>query len=779
MKKVKHLLLILFAAALFVACGEQGGKTAQTTNYEVIPLPSEITTAEGNPFTLSSSTKIVYPEGNEKMQRNAEFLAEYLQLSTGIKPATTSASADKNAIVLALGLQSSNTEAYEMTVNQNTITITGASEAGAFYGIQTLRKSVPVDAKSVSFQPVTIKDEPRFGYRGMHLDIARHFQPIDFIKRYIDIIALHNMNKFHWHLTDDQGWRIEIKKYPKLTEIGSKRDGTMIEKQWGVYDNVPHGGFYTQEEIKDVVKYAEERFITIIPEIDMPGHMLGALTAYPELGCTGGPYEVSKEWGVFPDVLCAGQEETYEFVENVLTEVMELFPSEYIHIGGDESPKERWEECPRCQARIKELGLKDDAKHKKEFYLQSYFTERVEKFLNEHGRKLIGWDEILEGTLAPNATVMSWRGIAGGIEAAQLGHDVIMTPNSHLYFDYYQTTDVENEPLAICCLSTVENVYSYEPIPEQLKEGERKHILGAQANLWTEYIKDPKQIEYMVMPRMAALSEVQWTQPEKKDYKAFLDRLSRLILLYDKLGYNYATHIFDIQAKLTTNFQTNALDVEFTTIDDAPIYYTLDGSEPTENSTKYDGAFSVKENAEIKAVAIRDNGKKSRVFKEKVTVSKSTFKPISLLAEPALNYKYSGEGLLVDGLLGSDKNYRTGRWMGFQGTDLVAVIDLLEPAEISKADIRCFVLTGDWIFDASEVFVEMSEDGINFTPVQKLQNPIAKDDHWTEVSTHEVKFPEPITARYFKITVKPSVMPDWHPGKGNRAFIFVDEIALN
>lgn len=780
MKKVKSLLLTLFATAMLVACGDQGGKTAQSANYDIVPLPVEITAAEGNPFVLSSSTQIVYPEGNEKMQRNAEFLAEFLQLSTGIKPTVTTKNSDKNSILLQVGgIQNDNTEAYQLVVTENQIVIDAVNEAGVFYAIQTLRKAAPTGNNiSVSFAPIVINDAPRFAYRGMHLDIARHFQPIEFIKRYIDIIALHNMNKFHWHLTDDQGWRIEIKKYPGLTEKGSKRSGTMIEKKWGVYDNVPHGGFYTQEEIKDVVKYAADRYITIIPEIDMPGHMLGALTADPELGCTGGPYEVAKEWGVFDDVLCAGQEKTYEFVEDVLTEVMELFPSEYIHIGGDESPKARWETCPRCQAKIKELGLKDDAKHKKEFYLQSYFTERVEKFLNERGRKLIGWDEILEGTLAPNATVMSWRGIAGGIEAAQLGHDVIMTPNSHLYFDYYQTANVENEPLAICCLSTVENVYNYEPIPEQLKENEKKHILGAQANLWTEYIKDSKQIEYMVLPRMAALSEVQWIQPEKKDYKAFLGRLSRMILLYDKLGYNYATHIFDIQAKMTPNFETNALDVAFTSIDDAPIYYTLDGTEPTENSTKYDGVFSIKEDAELKAVAIRANGKKSRVFSEKITVSKSTFKPISLLTQPAPNYEYSGEGLLVDGLHGSDKNYRTGHWMGFQGNDLIAVIDLLEPTEVTQADINCYVVTGDWVFDASEIVIESSDNGTDFTAVQKEQYPIAKNDHWTEVSKHEVKLMQPTTARYFRVTVKPSIMPDWHGGKGKKAFIFVDEIAL-
>ncbi|MFY9515878.1 MAG: family 20 glycosylhydrolase, partial [Dysgonamonadaceae bacterium] len=530
---------------------------------------------------------------------------------------------------------------YRIEVAENTITITGSSEAGVFYGIQTLRKATPVGKNiSVTYPQVIINDQPRFGYRGMMLDVARHFQPVDFVKKFIDMLTLHNINRFHWHLTDDQGWRIEIKKFPKLTEIGAFRKETVIGKNTGKYDGTPHGGFYTQDEIRDIVKYAEERYITIIPEVDLPGHMLAALAAYPELGCTGGPYEVAKEWGVFEDVLCPGKDSTFIFLEGVLTEVMELFPSPYIHIGGDECPKVRWEKCPDCQRRIKELGLKGDNKHTAEHYLQSYVTARIEKFLNDHGRNIIGWDEILEGELAPNATVMSWRGMEGGILAAQMNHDVIMVPTSYCYFDYYQTQDIENEPLSIGGYVPIEKVYSFEPVPEVLTSEQKKHILGPQANLWTEYIKTPEHAEYMVMPRIAALCEVQWMQPEKKNYEEFLKRLPRLLALYDKLGYNYATHVFDIQAKLTPNFDTNSLEVELTTIDNAPIYYTLDGSEPTTASTLYEGKFTIKENAEIKAVAIREGGKDSKVYTEKVRVSKATFKPITLLTNPAPNYAF-------------------------------------------------------------------------------------------------------------------------------------------
>jgi len=774
MNKIKLLILMTFATGFFFSCLAQ--QTSEQANYEVIPLPSEITVTTEKPFVLSSSTKIVFPKGNEKMQKNAEFLSDYLQTSVGIKPEVTNNTA-KSAIILSLGLENKNPEAYQITVNDKAITIKGASEAGVFFGIQTLRKATPIGENiTVLYPAVTINDQPRFAYRGMMLDVARHFMPVDFVKTYIDILALHNINRFHWHLTDDQGWRIEIKKYPKLTQIGSVRKQTVIGKNTGKYDSKEHSGFYTQDQIKEIVNYAADRHITVIPEIDLPGHMLAALASYPELGCTGGPYEVASTWGVFPDVLCPGKEATFEFLENVLTEVMDLFPSEYIHIGGDECPKDRWEKCPDCQRRIKELGLKD-GKHKKEFYLQSYVTARIEKFLNNHGRNIIGWDEILEGELAPNATVMSWRGMEGGLEAAKLNHDVIMAPNSYCYFDYYQTQDTQNEPFAIGGYVPVEKVYSFEPVPSELTPEQQKHILGAQANLWTEYIATPEHVEYMVLPRMAALSEVQWMQPEKKNFDSFLKRLPQLIALYDKLGYNYATHVFDIQAKMIPNFDTNMLDVTLSTIDHADIYYTLDGSNPTTASTKYTGKISIKDNTELKAIAVRSGSINSKMLQEKIVVNTSTFKPIQLLTTPANNYSFTGASMLVDGLFGNE-NYRTGKWLGFQKNDLIAVIDLLRPTSISKAQIRTNVVTGDWIFDASEIRIESSNDGTNFTSVKSEKYNDSHSDNYSEIITHTMQF-DPVTARYFRITVQPSVMPDWHPGKRNRAYIFVDEIVLN
>jgi hexosaminidase len=774
MNKINLLTLTIFATGFFFSCLAQ--KESKQANYEVIPLPSEITVTTEKPFVLSSSTKIVFPNGNDKMKKNAEFLSEYLQTSVGIKPEVTSNTA-KSAIILSLGLENKNPEAFQITVNDKAITIKGASEAGVFYGIQTLRKATPIGENiTVLYPAVTINDQPRFAYRGMMLDVARHFEPVDFVKTYIDILALHNINRFHWHLTDDQGWRIEIKKYPKLTQIGSVRKQTVIGKNTGKYDGKEHSGFYTQGQIKEIVNYAADRHITVIPEIDLPGHMLAALASYPELGCTGGPYEVATTWGIFPDVLCPGKDTTFVFLENVLTEVMDLFPSEYIHIGGDECPKDRWEKCPDCQRRIKELGLKD-GKHKKEFYLQSYVTARIEKFLNNHGRSIIGWDEILEGELAPNATVMSWRGMEGGLEAAKLNHDVIMAPNSYCYFDYYQTQDTQNEPFAIGGYVPVEKVYSFEPVPSELTPEQQKHILGAQANLWTEYIATPEHVEYMVLPRMAALSEVQWMQPEKKNFDSFLKRLPQLIALYDKLGYNYATHVFDIQSKMVPNFDTNMLDVTLSTIDHADIYYTLDGSNPTTSSTKYTGKISIKDNTELKAIAVRSGSINSKMLQKKIVVNASTFKPIQLLTTPANNYSFTGASMLVDGLFGNE-NYRTGKWLGFRKNDLIAVIDLLRPTSISKAQIRTNVVTGDWIFDASEISIESSNDGTNFTPVKSEKYNDSHSDNYSEIVTHTMQF-DPVTARYFRITVQPSVMPDWHPGKGNRAYIFVDEIVLN
>ena len=455
---MKKLITISVIFVVIAACDISERVEADYRN--VIPLPHEIVMVAGNSFVVEKDTRILYPEDNVLLERNAQFLAGYIEETTGrrLKVEPGQGGNDENVIMLGLDASIDNPEGYELTVLPDRVTIKGQAANGVFYGLQTLRKSVPAIAygSDIILPAAVIKDAPRFAYRGMMLDVGRHFFSVDFVKRYIDLLAMHNMNYFHWHLTEDQGWRIEIKKYPRLTEIGSIRKETGIGASRTEFDGKPYGGFYTQDEIREIVKYAQERYVTVIPEIDLPGHMLAALAAYPELGCTGGPYEVACHWGVFPDVLCLGNEKTYEFLEGVLSEVIELFPSKYIHIGGDEAPRTRWEMCPKCQGLAKKEGLRTDRKHSTEDRLQSYCMKRIERYLNERGRQIIGWDEILEGDVAPNATVMSWRGIRGGIKAAKLKHDVIMTPNDYMYFDYYQSDDKAQEPLAMGSGVTVE-----------------------------------------------------------------------------------------------------------------------------------------------------------------------------------------------------------------------------------------------------------------------------------------------------------------------------------
>ena len=535
---MKHLLL---AAALSFS---MLSAHAADANYNVVPLPKSVVMVKGQPFNLTSATTIVYEGTNPEMKRNARFLSEYIQQSTGIKT-TLLDKRDKKAaaIVLVINPKVQGDEAYRLTVNNKQVTIAASTPAGVFYGIQTLRKSLPVQTNGadITLPAVDIADAPRFGYRGMMLDCGRHFFPVSFVKKFIDILAMHNMNVFHWHLTEDQGWRLEIKSHPELTAKSSMRSGTVIGHNATVDDSIPHGGFYTQQEARDIVEYARQRHITVIPEIDMPGHTLAALAAYPELGCTGGPYEVGHRWGVYKDVLCLGKESTYKFVQDVIDEVVDIFPAKYFHIGGDESPTVMWEKCPNCLQKAKDENT--DIKH-----LQQYFTNRIEKYLNSKGKSIIGWDEILEGKINQSATIMSWRGVEPGLKAAKQGHDVIMTPSSHVYFDHYQAKETKHEPDAIGGCSPVEKVYSYEPLPETLDAEAKNRIKGVQANLWTEYIPFTTQAEYMVLPRMAALAEVQWTPAGQKNFDNFSKRALRLSDLYDRYGYVYARHLWKEKA---------------------------------------------------------------------------------------------------------------------------------------------------------------------------------------------------------------------------------------
>ena len=544
----------IFVFMTMVTMMATGSMKAQTARYDIIPLPRSIVQQHAPGFVLGEKTAIVYADGLEKEARFlSDYVAEMTQMKLAVRPFAKKSDARGN-ILLSIVVPNKkkvvvepNEEAYTLTVTAKGVAISGQTAAAVFRGVQTLRKSLPIVKESggqIALPAVVIQDEPRFAYRGMHLDCSRHFFPVEFVKRFIDLIALHGMNKFHWHITDDQGWRFESKKYPKLTSIGGWRSGTVVGRNSGIDDGIRHGGFYTQEECRDIVRYAADRHITIIPEIDMPGHMVAALAAYPEYGCTGGPYEVEHTWGVFADVLCPGKEQTFKFVEDVLSEVIDVFPSEYIHIGGDECPRDRWKTCDLCQQRIKNEGIKGEGKQTAEDHLQGYFTKRVEKFLHTKGKRLIGWDELLGCDVDVTSTIMSWRGAEPGAKAAKLGHDVIMTPNSPMYFDHYQTDKTNNEPLSIGGNSPVAKVYAFEPVAADLTPEEAKHILGVQANVWTEYIYSTQHVEYQILPRMAALAEVQWLQPDQKDFDAFKERVTRLKAIYDLNQWRVAQHLF-------------------------------------------------------------------------------------------------------------------------------------------------------------------------------------------------------------------------------------------
>lgn len=769
------VLCILFSTC-FYACSE---KRTLNSDYEIIPKPLDVNCKGDASFLLKDGVAVIYPENNRKMQDNAEFLVDYVERQTGVKLTSHAGMPVDGAICLTLDLSDDNAEAYKLIVNDKRVCISGASEAGVFYGIQTLRKSLPVAQDiNVNLSAVEIYDKPRFAYRGAMLDVARHFYTVDEVKTFIDMLALHNINRFHWHLTDDQGWRIEIKKYPKLMSVASERKETVVGRWYsGIYDGKPYGGYYTQDELRDVIDYAAKRHITIIPEVDLPGHMQAALTAYPELGCTGGPYEVRTIWGVSQDVLCVGNDFTLQFVKDVLSEVADIFPSEYIHIGGDECPKVRWEKCPKCQERIKSLGLKSDAKHTKEQRLQSYMIQEAAKYLKEKGKRIIGWTEILEGGLVPDATLMSWIGESGGIEAAHQHHDVIMTPNTYLYFDYYQSKKVEDEPLAIGGYLPIEKTYNYEPMPKELTKEEQQYIKGVQANLWTEYIPVFSQVQYMVLPRLGAAAEVQWTDPSKKDYKDFLRRVPHLVAVYDCYGWNYATHVYDVNVDMKADTVNHVLNVQLSTMADDPIYYTLDGQDPTEKSLKYTKPFTIDQSVVLKTMAVHPD-RTSKISVDTIRFNKATLKPVVLLQPNESRFSPDGPVVLVDGRNGNH-SFDTGAWLAVADNDLEAVINMQAETILSSASVHVYVRKDAWLFDARGFSVSVSSDNKNYKEVASQEYKQMQESDSDGIIEHELSF-DPCKATYVKIKViSEKSMPDWHWDAGKAPFLLVDEIILN
>ena len=773
---MKKLLLTLAAGIVLCSCGSHDPQIA------IVPYPNHLEAGRGTyrvtdrPVTCDSRT-------DERTQRAVVgFAARLATVTGGTNPVTVADEMPASGIRFVTD-ESLPAEGYELNVDGEGIEVRASQFPGFLYALQSLGQLLPAAVYGTEPAPdaawevpcVKIADAPRFAYRGMHLDVARHFFSVDEVKRYIDVMAIHKLNTLHWHLTDDQGWRIEIKRYPELTAVGSIRKATVVRKEWGTYDGTPYGGFYTQDEIRDVVEYAADRGVTVIPEIDLPGHMLAALTAYPELGCTGGPYEVWGRWGVADDVLCPGREKTFEFLEGVLTEVMELFPSEYIHIGGDECPKVRWEKCPRCQAKIRQLGLKDDGEHTAEHYLQSYVTDRIGKFLAQHGRRIIGWDEILEGRAPSDAVVMSWRGSEGGIAAAKLGHDVIMTPNSHFYFDYYQSLDTDAEPFGIGGYIPMEQVYSYDPAFPELTPEQQKHILGVQANLWTEYVLSDEHLEYMLLPRLAALSEVQWCQPETKDWNRFIGSF-RMDEIYSQMGYEFAKHIFGVTASYAVDPEKGGVVMTLTTQGGAPIRYTLDGSDPTASSPLYKAPVTIGESCTFKAAALRE-GMQTPVYARKFDFNKATGRRIALNAAPTLKYTYGGASLLVDGYRGGPV-YSNGAWIGFLNEPLDVTIDMQGAKPYSAVTVESLVEKGEWVFPPSSVAVYLSDDGRKFAEAALMSVPQETADSPDGVKPFKVLFPE-TSARYLRVvarTVDP--IPAWHGAAGQKAHMFVDEIIV-
>ncbi|MBK8557150.1 MAG: family 20 glycosylhydrolase [Lewinellaceae bacterium] len=750
---------------------------AQTPVPQIIPAPI-VVQQEPGVFHYNERVKLYYPIDQPNWKAVAEYFQDVASTATGIRIEGVEygqalKKMGSHAIHLLHDGSIKGQEAYHMEIRESYVSIRASTPAGAFYAIQSLRQLFPVEFFSRQVQDervwtipcCIIDDAPRFEYRGMHLDVGRHFFPVSFIKQYIDLLAMHKMNRFHWHLTEDQGWRIEIKKYPKLQTIAACRKETLIGHygdQPQQFDGKEYCGFYTQEEIKEVVAYAQQRYVTIVPEIEMPGHSLAALTAYPELGCTGGPYETATLWGVFDDVFCAGNEQTFTFIDNVLKEVCALFPGQYIHIGGDECPKTRWHNCPKCQARMKTEGLKD------EHELQSYFIGRVEKILDKYDKKLIGWDEILEGGLAPSATVMSWRGTDGGIAAAQAGHDAIMTPGSHCYFDHYQS-DPATEPTAIGGYTTVEKVYGYEPIPAVLKPAEAKHILGAQGNVWTEYMETPDYVEYMAFPRAIALAEVVWSPRASRDWDYFAYRLKTDFKRLDAMGVNYGRGFFDVKMAYTDGkVSLRAIDPSLS------IRYTLDGSEPSTSSALYDGPIPLVASATLKATSFSGDEKMGKTAQETYTFHKASGKPYTMSTQPE-QYTGGETYALTNGVSGNLKTW--GKWVGLVGKDIDPVIDLGAETHIESVSTHFVNAKASWIYPPRSIEVLVSEDGKKFRSVGR-QDFDADAMSGRTMEQVQIKTAR-ARGRYLKVLVQNyGEIPSGMPGEGNGAWLFIDEIVV-
>ncbi len=776
------LLLLLFSVTSL---------TAQNS-LNIVPVPVKIKMGTGS-FVINKETKIIADGYTGKL---GVLLNDFIFAKYGFNLPTTTSGKNNTLNSIAFihnGLKyGAGSGVYALEITDNGVIIGGGTEQGLFYGIQTLLQLMEQSAtEKRSIPQLTILDYPRFPYRGMHLDVGRHFFPVSFIKKYIDYLATYKYNTFHWHLTEDQGWRIEIKKYPELTGTGGWRNGTIIGRYPGKgNDNIRYGGSYTQAEIKEVVAYAAARYIEVIPEIEMPGHGSAAIAAYPWLSCfPAKPTEipskmisqksideqkngriklVQETWGVFDDVFCAGKDSTFMFLENVIDEVGTLFPSKYFHLGADECPKTHWKICPACQKRMKDNNLKD------EHELQSWFVQRIEKYLNSKGKILIGWDEILEGGLAPNAVVMSWRGEAGGIEAAKQKHKVIMTPGNPVYFDHTQSANEDS--VTIGGFNPVEKVYAYEPIPKELNAEEGKYVLGAQANVWTEYMNNTSKVEYMIFPRMAALSEVLWSPKEKRNWKDFKRRLPVIFDRLDKQKINYSKAYYDLKASLSPADNTEGILVKLeSNMPGSDIRYRYNNDE----FVNYAKPIWLGRNVEL-SFSIFKNKKPVKISSQKFSFSKSTGKKITVVNGPSKSYPGNGAFTLVDAVQNEKGLARSSEFLGFNGTDLDATIDLGKEMDVSKVTLHVLKQTGSWIYLPSQVevtYIPFIDTTIitRHPPLETITVTVNADDESNIIEIIKEK-----SCRYLQVRAKNyGTIPSGKPGAGNPAWLFVDEIEVN
>jgi len=746
-------ILAVFSSSLFYA-------QEMKDQINIIPKPKSIVVNEGS-FKLNTSTKIFY----EKSAQNiAVYLNEILNdiVDYELQTSEWDGKVKDNSIIFSITNKADDykKEGYTLAVNKNNVMMEASELNGLFYAVQTLRQIVLPDSDSMTdlnliklkIPSVVILDNPEFSWRGLNLDCCRHFMSIDFIKRYIDLLAYHKMNVFHWHLTEDQAWRIEIKKYPELTNKGA----------WRTYDDGSvYGGFYSQEDIKEVVAYAESRFITVVPEIEMPGHSTAAIACYPEISCTGGPFEVGTFWGIYYDIYCAGNEKTFQFLEDVISEVVELFPSKYIHIGGDEAPKERWENCPKCNERIKTENLKDAHE------LQSYFIKRMEKFINSKGKQIIGWDEILEGGLAPNATVQSWRGIKGAIDAAKQGHDVIVSPTSHCYFDY---------PIDV---TDMQKVYFFDPVPAELTADERKHVLGSEANMWTEYAPQ-ELVDDRLFPRLLALSEVVWSYPAERNFEEFRLRVQKHYDNLDLLKVNYGLETKPFSISFQFDKANNSFKVDLHQLQEGITVKRITMQDGKINAVPLKwNEFSISESGTLNLQAFRNDKIVGKMFSKGITFNKATGKEVKLTYPFSEKFSAGGVNALTDGLRGSD-SFRGGdkSWQGYQGTDFDAVIDLGEMTDVNKIAIGFFQASSSWVVYPEYVQFYISDDGKTYQQVERIEHKSSlRNADWSQKDFTSLL--QNSKARYIKIFAKNlEALPSYHPEAGGKPWLMIDEIIV-